>query len=347
MKKMCVLLSLAVSMGFASTRIGVLKKSPNQSCNEEVSITLDVEDSKNKTKYTVTHNSGLLGPNAQPAGIYIHEGRGRVTFTYCVLNVDQLPKLSYDYAVLRLDSSCPSGAQRFRRHHDTEDSNNKNSYTGNIWPSVVTKNADLEYCFVPADASTNKYYPFNDGWGMYSFFAKDAPSTVKNSIGLAGGYSAGGELLVDDENSNNANSWYWYGASENIQNRIKRIIGGSRDTQYNVVSWSIVHYIMKNALAEDGSVENSNSMAVSAEASLSPVIKGLDRSAIAVEIKSAGNAKISIMNVNGAVVADIAQDNLQPGVHLVKWNSGIVPNGRYIVKIEQNGMVSAKNVILK
>ena len=81
MKKMCILLSLMVSMVFASTRIGVLKKSSNQSCNEEVSITLDVEDSKNKTEFTLTHNSGLLGPNAQPAGIYFHDGRGRVTFT--------------------------------------------------------------------------------------------------------------------------------------------------------------------------------------------------------------------------------------------------------------------------
>ena len=47
------------------------------------------------------------------------------------------------------------------------------------------------------------------------------------------------------------------------------------------------------------------------------------------------------------LIVGIAQENLQPGVHFVKWNSGIVPNGRYIVKIEQNGMVSAKNVILK
>ena len=347
MKKLCVFLSLAVSMGFASTRIGVLKKKTNQSCDEEVSITLDVEDSKNKTKYTVSYDSGFMGPSAQPAGIAISEGRGRVTFTYCVLNVDQLPKLFYDYAVLRLDSSCPSGAQRFRRHHDSEDSNNRNSYTGNIWPSVVTKNADLEYCFVPADSSTNNYYPFNDGWESYSFFAKDAPAKVKT---VGGAYSAGGELFVDDENSNNANSWYWYGASENIQNRIKKIIGGSRDTQYNVVSWNIVHVIMgtnQNVLAKNGDVENSNSIVVSADVSLSPVIKGLDRSAVAVELKSAGNAKVSIINANGAVVADIAQEDLQPGVHLVKWNSGIVPNGRYIVKIEQNGMVSAKNVILK
>jgi hypothetical protein len=47
------------------------------------------------------------------------------------------------------------------------------------------------------------------------------------------------------------------------------------------------------------------------------------------------------------VIANIAEKNLQPGVHQVKWNSGMVPGGRYVVKIEQNGMVDAKNVILK
>ena len=53
------------------------------------------------------------------------------------------------------------------------------------------------------------------------------------------------------------------------------------------------------------------------------------------------------MNVNGAVVANIAQENLMPGVHQIKWNSGIVPNGLYIVKIVHNGMINSKSVILK
>ena len=43
----------------------------------------------------------------------------------------------------------------------------------------------------------------------------------------------------------------------------------------------------------------------------------------------------------------VTEKNLQPGDHQIKWNSGMVPSGRYIVKIEQNGMVNAKNVILK
>ena len=68
---------------------------------------------------------------------------------------------------------------------------------------------------------------------------------------------------------------------------------------------------------------------------------------MAVELKSAGDVKVSIVGVNGAVIANISEKNLQAGSHQIKWNAGMVPSGRYIVKIEQNGMVNAKNVILK
>ena len=78
-----------------------------------------------------------------------------------------------------------------------------------------------------------------------------------------------------------------------------------------------------------------------------PMVKGLDRSAVAVELKSAGDVRISIANVKGAIVANIVENNLQAGVHQIKWNSGVIPNGRYIVTVKQNGMVNAKNVILK
>lgn len=42
-----------------------------------------------------------------------------------------------------------------------------------------------------------------------------------------------------------------------------------------------------------------------------------------------------------------SQESLKPGVHQIKWSSCMVPSGRYIVKVEQNGMVNTKNVILK
>ncbi|WP_173384108.1 FlgD immunoglobulin-like domain containing protein [Fibrobacter succinogenes] len=80
---------------------------------------------------------------------------------------------------------------------------------------------------------------------------------------------------------------------------------------------------------------------------LSPEIKGFDHSAVTVELKSAGNVHVSIVNLKGAVVANISRENLQPGFHSLEWHSGIVPNGRYIVTVKQNGMVAAKNVILK
>ena len=92
---------------------------------------------------------------------------------------------------------------------------------------------------------------------------------------------------------------------------------------------------------------NSVNSAYVAAAPLAPAIKGLNRSVVSVELKSAGDAKISVVNVNGAQIANVVEKNLQPGVHQVKWNSGMVPSGRYIVKVEQNGMVNAKNVILK
>ena len=53
------------------------------------------------------------------------------------------------------------------------------------------------------------------------------------------------------------------------------------------------------------------------------------------------------MNIRGDVVATVSQDNMQPGIHMVNWNSGAVPNGRYVVAVKQNGKFSAKNVILK
>ena len=57
--------------------------------------------------------------------------------------------------------------------------------------------------------------------------------------------------------------------------------------------------------------------------------------------------KVSIVGVNGAVIANVSEKNLQAGVHQIKWNAGMAPSGRYVVKVEQNGMVNAKNVILK
>ena len=367
MKKEYLLILLATSMSFA-TRIGVLKKDANFKCKEQVTIDLDVEDSHNAT--TV-----VSGTKSLP-GISLG---GHAVFTYCVLNVNSMPASPFDYAVLRLDKKCPEGTKQFSRHHDTEDSRNRNSHSGNISPNIVNKNATLEYCFVPADEKTkNKYPSFDKNYGdKYGVFAN--PDFNKNPVKKWKDNIAHSEILIDDEDShsdekasvcldrgkkkngvpviecfhlgdaNNANYWnLLLVMDDDIENRIKKIMNGTNNTTYHVVQWkSSASAMLGKSAVVDASNESFAENTLVAAAPLAPAIRGLDRNVVAVELKSAGDAKISVVNVKGAVIANIAEKNLQPGVHQVKWNSGMVPSGRYVVKIEQNGMVDAKNVILK
>ena len=356
-------------MSFAA-RIGVWKADEKTKCSEEVIIDLDVEDSHNKT--------GVVdGDDNLPSGIHLG---GHAIFTYCVLNKSSLPRIAYDYVVLRLGDSCPAGSFQFARHHDTEDSNNKNDHTGNIGPNVVEKKKDatLEYCFVPRDSSSSKKYPFDNK--AYGVFANPDSKILPKSI-------IHSEFKIDDEDEHatvwehvcdtnpepnkspadwpvvcydkkvksdhNNNSWNFYpdlyikNAADAVAYirrvvNISKIMYGEDNTYYNVIRWN--GGSLKKT-AEDA--DNSVSSAYVAAAPLAPAIKGLNRSVVSVELKSAGDAKISVVNVNGAQIANVVEKNLQPGVHQVKWNSGMVPSGRYIVKIEQNGMVNAENVILK
>ena len=304
-------------------RIGVLKKHWDYACDEEVIIRLDAEQNGN--------GSGFVeGETVYIPSVYV--GRGVVEFMYCVLEYDgtnnQIPRVPFDYAVLRLDDACPAGAQAFGRYHDTEDDTNNNYYSGNISPNVVNYGVRKEFCFVPADNSSNLPYPFS---GEYAVFANVSNANILYS-----------ELKTDDENSDNRNKWFYYDASSSIKNRIKNIAYGDQDTYYRIVQWNG----SPNMLAKRTELANTEEL-IPAAASLSPVVRGVDHSAVNVEIKTAGTAKVSIVNANGAVVAKIVKENLQPGFHRVEWHSGIVPNGRYIVTVEQNGKSNAKSVILK
>ena len=137
-------------------------------------------------------------------------------------------------------------------------------------------------------------------------------------------------------------------ADPHLQTAFQDIMNGSDFTVYNVIKWTKSDKsVLSKSAAEVAESPISAGQPLVAAAPLAPAIKGLDRSAVAVELKSEGKVKVSIVNVNGSVIANIAQESLQPGIHQIKWNSGMVPSGRYIVKIEQNGMVNAKNVILK
>lgn len=361
MKKIYLLVTLMASMSFA-TRIGVLMNSSSCETGETVLIDMDVEDSNNDTKVVDGKKENLPNPGVSLGG--------HVKFKYCVLDVSSLTQVKFDYAVLRLDKKCPSGTYPFQRHHDNEDSNNANDYKGKIYPNVVNSNATLEYCFVPKNPESKKDYPVGKNYGVFAkpksgeakdnvvytkFKVDDDDRTYEEchtviekvekmkQICFQGKCEMYGPYLVDEKkevcHERNGNEWNYYGASEDIVKRMKRFADGERNTEYGVVKW------VKN-LKKSAAFEEANAPMVTVLPA-APSIKGLDRSAVAVDLKSAGALKVSIVDINGAVIAHVAQENLQAGSHYVKWNSGLVPSGRYVVKVEQNGMVDAKSVILK
>ena len=340
MNKLFVLIPLAATLSFGA-KIGVLKNTG--SCpNGQVVIDLDVEDSHNHT--------GVVAGNPNPPGISLGS---HAVFTYCVLNVNTLTRVPYSYFVLRLDNKCPTGSYAFSHHHDTEDSRNRNGHSGNISPSVVNDNATLEYCYVPKDANSRVKYPVDIKYGVFS-----KGSASINKI-------AHSEIFIDDEDSDNSNSDEFHFEfsdllEQDIDNSLPYIMAQSvgnlmldiysllypdaehmNNTNYHVIKWTGTANDLKKTSVMDESVP----MVTAAPAA--PAIKGLSRTAVAVELKSAGSVNVSIVNVNGAVIASIAQENLQAGAHQLQWNAAMVPSGRYVVKIEQNGMVNAKNVILK
>jgi len=202
-------------------KVGVLKKnSPNIRCRDEFTFYLDLEDGNNSNK--------IISGDKNPPGIQI--SNGGVRFTYCRLDIDgeygPIPRVPYDYIVLRLSDNCPFGTYPFRRYHDTEDDNNSNSNPGNIGSNVINRNATLEYCFVPADKNSILEYPFEDDYGI---FANISSAAIIHS-----------EIKLDDEDDSNNNSWNWYKTPNDIQTRIKEIMNGNSNTIYHVVSYIVI-----------------------------------------------------------------------------------------------------------
>ena len=300
-------------------------------------ITLDAEDSNNQT--SITYVGGASG---DPIGVRKVGNNKNIQFKYCGLFYSQLPQARFGYAVLKLDSECPAGSLPIVRTHDTEDSGNIDSYTGYIWPNTVVSgpaHAVLQYCYVPSKAGSSVMYPFNKKYGVFA--SKRAYVVDNNNISVS-------RVFVDDENNGNQNAWNRSGVPLHLRTSSQDIMTGAEDTEYYVARWVGPENAMLAKSADAVRADNiSVESSLVAAAPLAPAIKGLNRNVVAVELKSAGDAKVSIVGINGAVIANVTEKNLQPGIHQIKWNAGIVPSGRYVVKIEQNGMVSAKNVILK
>lgn len=350
------------------TTIGVIRVDSKASCQRKFTITLDAEDFQNQT--------GVTAGSSDHPGIRLNS---HVDFDYCVIDGSDIPRARYDYVVLRTSKYCPMSTYPVSRHHDTEDSDNANAPKGSsaVWPSVINDNADLEYCFVPKK-SGGKAYPFSASYGVFAnnpglnniiyteFRVDDEDSGPcvreecerrpvthleprRNEYGdLTDGWVEVTtiEEFCECKEFDNYNDWNWYGKS-NMPSLIGNIIFDyQHDTYYRYIHWN-GKALSKSAETIVEAPVVREVATVAPVSSVAPEIKGFDHSAVAVELKSAGNVVVSIMNIRGDVVAMVSQDNMMPGIHMVKWNSGIVPSGRYIVAVKQNGKVSAKNVILK
>ncbi len=295
---------------------------------------LDTEDNNNE--------SGVTGDNGF-RGVLKHNSKKDIRFHYCIEDFRDFKPVPYDYVVLRLDENCPSGTHPFARIHDTEDKNNKNYVNGHIRPSVIDKDhARLEYCFVPL--TPNAPYEFPLEGNNYEFFANRSST---NTVAIATAH-------IDDEDKNNENGWDFYGMDDEnstnykpgIVNRIKSIVyANGKDTDYKLIKRKNSLKKRAEVASADAPVPTDNMVVVNKPAAAA--LRGFDHSSVSFEIKTAGNAKVTITNAKGAVVANIAKENLEPGIHTVQWHSGIVPSGLYILKIEHNGKTTANSVILK
>jgi hypothetical protein len=144
------------------------------------------------------------------------DGNRNTRLVFCRVGGNQFRSLaSYstgraNYAVLKLGASCPPGSVEFSRYFDNEDDNNKNSYTGTIWPNTSSSyGTELRFCLFKGDGTTSTTLP-NVGFDYGVFAGYDFGFT-----------SARGVIYTDDENSSNANryapdtstSWRWAAVS--------------------------------------------------------------------------------------------------------------------------------------
>ena len=325
MNKIYPLVLLAASMSFAKV-VGFLNaEAPSGWCGNPLTVFVDTENHNDRSGVRYGEFSSTR------AGVTV--ANGGVKFSFCTGDYASLPQARFDYAVLSLENQCPQGSYRFGRRHDTQDGGH-NWYTGNKGVTEVGSNVIFYFCFVPKNVNAEARWPFHWSNGVFAKFD--------------GGYASRYEIYLDDEDDSNHDSWPGINdLPADIRNRIGVIMNGSNNTTYHVSHWTSHIFYGLNKSAEVSEAASHSGMQYVAAAPLAPAVKGLNRNAVAVELKSAGDVKVSIVGANGAVIANVSEKSLQAGVHQIKWNAGMVPSGRYIVKVEQNGMVNAKNVILK
>jgi hypothetical protein len=138
---------------------------------------------------------------------------GNTWIHYCARQVNTLPSLAYDYAVISASNVCPGNSIRFTRRFDNEDDANHNATQGDITPNSSSTNGGatyLNFCFVPK-AGTGAWDPMFDNQIIL------APKGASSDMWV--------DLYTDDEDDANNNQWSAAsGTSSDIQTRMKAIV---------------------------------------------------------------------------------------------------------------------------
>ncbi|QRK04746.1 hypothetical protein JQX13_31555 [Archangium violaceum] len=126
---------------------------------------------------------------------------------------------NYEYAVLKLGSTCPNGSTEFYRFFDNEDNNQASSMVGDVAPNFRDSNGNtgMYFCMFRYGSQTMSVFPdFKQSYGVF------APNDFARAI-------VRGWVNTDDEDRNNKNGYSSPYASES-----QRIVSSGSNTSLNL-----------------------------------------------------------------------------------------------------------------
>ena len=76
-------------------------------------------------------------------------------------------------------------------------------------------------------------------------------------------------------------------------------------------------------------------------------IVSFNRSVIRVKLKTDGVFVVSVVDSNGDVIRSFAENHGHAGINPIPWDGSLIPDGRYAISVEHDGIISGINVLLK
>ena len=76
-------------------------------------------------------------------------------------------------------------------------------------------------------------------------------------------------------------------------------------------------------------------------------IVSFNRSVIRVKLETNGAFVVSVVNSNGDVIRSFAENHGRAGINFISWDGSLIPDGRYAISVEHDGIISGINVLLK